>query len=283
MIRLIVHVGIILAVFFMQAGQAWSADTPLQTKTVADPPLGVIESQLLPIGYSGHEKLVYDVSWTGGIKIGELTLEVNSLPTIADGYEIRAAVSTKNGALNWIYPLEDLHVTKVKGAARLPYYYEIWQQEGYRYRAHRVIEYHQQNGYIRYMKNDRLDGEYYINGETNNEFSAFFNSRLMPLVVGSHFIVPTFADKRRVKVVVNVVAKEKIEQTAIGPVTAVAIMPVMTFRGLYDKRGDTVIWYTDDECRVPVRIHSKIVIGSLTAELRAYKNPACTRYQAGIK
>ena len=44
-------------------------------------------------------------------------------------------------------------------------------------------------------------------------------------------------------------------------------------------RGDTVIWYTDDDCRVPVRINSKIIIGSLTAELTAYENPACTLYQ----
>lgn len=53
----------------------------------------------------------------------------------------------------------------------------------------------------------------------------------------------------------------------------------MTFKGLYDKKGDTVIWYTDDECRVPVLINSKIVIGSLTARLAAYKNSACTRYK----
>jgi len=53
----------------------------------------------------------------------------------------------------------------------------------------------------------------------------------------------------------------------------------MTFKGLYDKKGDTVIWYTDDECRVPVLITSKIVIGSLTARLAAYDNSACTRYK----
>ncbi len=279
----IVHVGIMLAGLFLQAGLAWSTDATSQAKVIPGPPLGVIASQLLAIGYSGQENLVYDVSWTGGIKIGELALEVNALPGIAEGYEIRAAVSTKNGALNWIYPIEDLHVTKVKGPARLPYHYEVWQKEGYSYEAHRVIEYHQRSGYIRYMKNDHLDGEYHVNGETNNEFSAFFNSRLMPFAVGNRFIVPTFADKRRVNVVVNVVSTKKIEQTVIGPVTTVAIMPVLTFKGLYDKQGDTVIWYTDDECRVPVRINSKIVIGSLTAELRAYKNPACTLYQAVVK
>ena len=283
MVRLILHIGMMLACLFLQAAMAWSADNDSVGNTAPLPPLGVIEAQLLPIGYSGHEKLVYDVSWTGGIKIGELHLAVNAIPGIAGGYEIRATVSTENGALNLVYPIEDLHVTRVKGPNRLPYHYEVWQKEGYKYRAHRVIEYDQQKGYIRYMKNDHLEGEYHVNGETNNEFSSFFNSRLMPFTIGGQFVVPTFADKRRVNVVVHVVSPKNFDHTAIGPVKTVAIMPVMTFKGLYDKRGDTVIWYTDDACRVPVRINSKIIIGSLTAELTAYDNPACTLYHTAGK
>jgi hypothetical protein len=243
-------------------------------------PIGVIDPQLLAVGYSGNEKLVYDVSWSGGLKIGELHLEVNVLPEVEDGYEIRAFVTTKNGALNLIYPIEDLHVTKVRGPNRLPYHYEIWQKEGYNYRAHRVFEYDQNSGYIRYLKNEKVQGEYRISGETNNEFSSFFNSRLMAFDIGSQFVVPTFADKRKVDVVVHAVARKKFEDTIIGPVSTVEIMPVLIFEGLYEKKGDTVIWYTDDECRIPVRINSKISIGSLTAKLTEYENSACRLYSA---
>ena len=246
-------------------------------------PMGIIDPLLLPIGYSGHEKLVYDVSWTGGIKIGELHLDVNSLSGIEDGYEIRAFVTTKNGALNLIYPIEDLHVTQVKGPGRLPYHYEVWQKEGFKYRAHRVIDYDQDSGSVRYMKNDKLEGVYQIDRDTNNEFSSFFNSRLMTFNLGSRFVVPTFADKKRVDVVVHAVSGKTIDKTILGSVKTVEIMPVMTFKGLYDKKGDTVIWYTDDECRVPVRINSKIMIGSLTAELTSYENRACSRYHAVSK
>ncbi len=246
------------------------------------PQYGIIDPALLATGYSGREKLLYDVSWTGGIKIGELHLQVNSLPDCEDEFEIRATVTTKNAAINLVYPIKDLHVTKVRGPKRLPYHYEIWQQEGYKYRAHRVIEYNQETGAIKYTKNNKLEGLFQVGGETNNEFSSFFNSRLMDFPIGSGFIVPTFADKKRVEVVVNAISIKHFDETLIGPVTAVEIMPVMTFKGLYDKKGDTVIWYTNDECRVPVMINSKILIGSLTAELKAYENPACTRYQVAV-
>jgi Protein of unknown function (DUF3108) len=273
-------------VFFLLLGllpgtaSAGEAAASVAAKTV---PYGVIDPTLLPIGYSGREVLHYDVSWTGGIKIGELHLEVNRLEGTADEFEIRATVTTKNGAVDLIYPIKDLHVTKVRGPKRLPYHYEIWQKEGYRYRAHRVLQYNQEGGEIVYMKNNKLEGVFKIDGETNNEFSSFFNSRLMDFPLGGGFIVPTFADKKRVEVMVNAISEQLLEETLLGAVRTVEIMPVMTFKGLYDKRGDTVIWYTNDECRVPVLINSKIIIGSLTAELAAYDNPACSRYPAVAK
>lgn len=241
-------------------------------------PFGSIVPELIATGYSGWEKLSYDVSWSGGIKIGELHLEVKDLPEASDAYEIRAFVTTKNGAVNLIYPIKDVHVTRVKGPHRLPYHYEVWQKEGYNYRAHRVLEYDQANGKIQSVKNGKHITKYSVEGYVNNEFSSFFNSRLMDFTIGNKFIVPTFADKKKVDVVVHTVAKKRLEETIFGPLTAVEIMPVMTFKGLYEKQGDTVIWYSDDECRVPVLINSKIVIGSLTAELTAYENPACTLY-----
>ena len=162
-----------------------------------------IDPALLAIGYSGAEHLVYDISWTGGIKIGELHLEVTALAEGPDHYQIKALVTTRNGALNLVYPVHDLHVTRVGGPQRLPYHYEVWQREGYSYRAHRVTDYHQDEGLIVLQKNGEPAGEYRVDGPVNNEFSSFFNSRLMSFVPGAHFIVPTFADKRRVPVAVT--------------------------------------------------------------------------------
>lgn len=261
----------------------WAADTVALLNEEGSIPLGVIDPLMLPVGYSGKEKLVYSISWSGGLKIGELQLDINALPGAVGEYEIRALITTKNGLFNLIYPVNDLHVTRVKGEKKLPYHYEVWQEEGYNYKAHRIFEYDQDKGSVRYTKNGKLQGEYKIAGETNNEFSSFFNSRLMGFKIGKQFIVPTFADKKRVNVVVNVVAEKRFKNTILGPVATVEIMPVITFEGLYDKKGDTVIWYTDDECRVPVRITSKIRIGSLTAELIAYENPASVRYPGAIK
>jgi len=269
-----------LIVTLLVASHASGAAEEIQSSNglSRDLPYGVIDSRLLPIGYSGDERLEYDISWSGGIKIGELHLGITKIKDVEEGYVIRAYITTEGGLINGIYPVKDTHITHVRGRRRLPYKYEIWQKEGYNYEAHRLTEYDQEKGYIKLRKNNKNEGEYHVIGYVNNEFSSFFNSRLMSHEVGKKIIVPTFADKRRVEVVVNTVSKKHLEKTSIGPVSTVEVMPIMTFKGLYDKKGDTVIWYTDDECRVPVLIKSKIVIGSLTAKLAAYENSACSIY-----
>lgn len=245
-------------------------------------PYGNIEPELLSVAYSGGEFFRYDISYTGGFKLGELYLEIEKSEKVADGYIIHARVTTENGLLENIYPIEDLHVTKVSGPKRLPFHYEVWQKEGSSYEAHRVTRYEQEKGRVVYQLNDNPVEIFPISGTTQNEFSSFFASRIMPLITDKSFIVPTFADEKRIEVVVMVKGDERLKKTILGSVNTKVVEPIMTFSGLYDKRGDTVIWYTDDNCRVPVLINSKIMIGSLTGQLVAYKNTACPQYDGAV-
>ncbi len=243
---------------------------------------GVIDPSFVPVAYSGGEFFRYDISYTGGFKLGELHLALRKNSEKNDSYIIDARVTTENGIFSNVYPIEDVHVTKVSGTERLPFHYEVWQKEGYSYEAHRITHYDQEKYRLSYYKNDDPVQEFELSGTTQNEFSSFFASRVMSLIPGESFIVPTFADKKRIEVVVQVKEREKLKKTVLGDVETIVVEPIMTFSGLYDKRGDTVIWYTDDQCRVPVKINSKILIGSLTGKLVSYRNPACPDYNGAI-
>lgn len=271
-------ISLFLVIFLSSLGFC-AEKTDADVTSPVNYPFGVINPDLLPYGYSGTEELMYSVRWSGGVKIGELSLKVTKIENLPGEYEITANVSTKNGDVHLFYPVKDKFVTKVRGSQLLPYHYELWQKEGYRYRAHKVQTYDQENGIITRIRNGEVSRAWEVDGVVNNEFSSFFNSRLMDIKVGQPFLVPTFADKKREEVAVHPIREEVIQNTVIGDVSTIALMPIMKFKGLYDKRGDTVIWYTNDECRVPVLIKSKIVIGSLVAELMDYKNTACSRYK----
>ncbi|MDO9042387.1 MAG: DUF3108 domain-containing protein [Desulfocapsaceae bacterium] len=240
------------------------------------PPLGVADPALLSSAYGGDETFLYDVSWTGGIKIGELSLQIRRTASEQELFEIHARV-TDYGVFRFFYPVDDTFVTLVQGPERLPVRYEVEQKEGRGYKAHRLTLYDQKRGLARYRKNEEPEQQFVMAGKAHNEFSSFFFTRVLPFAPDTSVIVPTFADEKRHEVVVTPREWTHFEETLLGPVNVVEVLPRMTFKGLYDKSGDTVIWFTDDACRVPVRIRSKILIGSLTAELVAYHGTSCGR------
>ncbi len=233
--------------FFVYApavyGEEYKEDTFFkEVKPIVQPtydlqsiPFGQIQPSLAKIAYSGGEKFKYDVSWTGGVKIGELFLEIKEVLDEPDTYEISAKVTTDNGVFDFIYPVKDTHVTMVKGAQRLPFHYEIWQKEGRSYRAHKVITYDQKNGKIVKRKNKNPGREFRVNGITHNEFSSFFSSRVMSLEVGKPIKVPTFADNKRNEVVVETMRETLLKDTVLGNVDTLEVMPILKFTGIYYK------------------------------------------------
>ena len=241
-----------------------------------------MKPELMDIIYSGDERFRYDVSYSGGLKLGELHLSVLRSEKTGTSFDIHARVTTDNGVFSKIYPIEDVYLTRVRGPKRLPHYYEIWQKEGYSYEAHRVFKFRQKKGIILYQHNDKPVEVFTVKTPIQNEFSSFFASRLMDFVPDQPFLVPTFADEKRNEVVVMVRGRDVVKKTILGDVDTMVVEPIMEFSGLYDKRGDTVIWYTDDNCRVPVKVNSKLVLGSLTATLVSYANPFCPKYDGAM-
>ncbi len=235
---------------------------------------GVVLSRAKQTVFSGLEEMHYNISWTGGIKIGDLFLRLKQ--TGDDEYEIFARV-TDYGLFRFFYPVDDVFVTLVRGALKLPYRYDVLQREGRGSVTKRLSLYDQRGLSVRYTKNDFPEEVFELSGPVHNEFSSFYITRSMVLEPDNSFMVPTFADKKRNEVKVEVRGREDIN-SPFGRVKTLVVAPVMKFKGLFDKEGDTVIWMTDDSCRVPVKIQSKILIGSLTAVLDTYSNAACRRY-----
>jgi len=232
----------------------------------------LIDQEALATIYSGREKMHFSISWSGGIKIGDLYMTVTSVDS-GDGLAITARV-TDYGLFKFFYPVDDTFTTYIRGPMQLPYRYEVHQKEGRSMDVKRLTLYDQQNFSVLYRKNNNPQTAYAMDGTAYNEFSSFFITRALQLDPGRQEIVPTFVDKKRHKVAVKVFGVEP-RKTIFGTINTIKVMPKMSFKGLYDKDGDTVFWLSDDSCRVPVEIDSKILIGSLVAELVEYSNPAC--------
>jgi len=230
-----------------------------------------LDPQALAVIYSGREKMHFSVSWSGGVKIGDLVLTVTPNPS-GEGLIIKALIKDY-GLFKLLYPVDDTFITLVQGPLKLPSRYDVYQREGRR-KVHRLTLYDQEKFQVSYSKHENPPTLYSLTGPAYNEFSSFFITRALRLRKEEEQAVPSFVDEQRHRVAVKVFGKER-KKTIFGPRNTIKVMPKMNFKGLYDKNGETVFWLTDDACRIPVEIRSKILIGSLVAQLKEYSNPAC--------
>ncbi|KAF0218986.1 MAG: hypothetical protein FD174_2375 [Geobacteraceae bacterium] len=214
------------------------------------------------------EKLVYDMTWTG-IKAGTAIQEI-----IDDGDSIRV-VSTARSA-DWIsvfFPVEDRIesiLTKVQAPLLgLPRHFRMKIREG-NHRRDKEIIFDHEKGKARYI--DHLNGEKVvidIMQNTYDTYSSFYYLRTLKLEVGKSVFVNILDNKKLWNVEVQVLKKEKVD-TILGEVDTILIKPLIKSDGIFQKKGAIYIWLTDDARRIPVKMKTKVAIGSITATLVKY-------------
>lgn len=96
--------------------------------------------------------------------------------------------------------------------------------------------------------------------------SALYYVRTQELIVGQPISVDNYSDNKLYPLEVKVHKKERIRVRA-GEFDCVVVEPILRAAGVFEHKGRLWVWLTDDERRVPVMMKSKIIIGSIVAEL----------------
>ena len=216
------------------------------------------------------ERLVYDLTWTG-IKAGTAAQEYDELK---DTVRI---VSTVRSA-DWIsafFPVEDRvmsiltkHPLQLLG---LPLNFRMTVSEG-KTRRDREIIFDHSRGKARYI--DHLGGEKTdvdIGKNTYDAYSSFYYVRRLALQPGKPVFVSILDNKKLWNVEVQVLKKERLS-TVLGEVDTILIKPLIKSEGIFERKGEIFIWLTDDARRIPVKMKTKIKIGSVTATLVSASN-----------
>lgn len=210
------------------------------------------------------ERLEYDLKWTG-LKAGTAVLEIKK-----EGSNVIKIISTATSA-DWVsvfYHVDDRieSIGATSSNSIMPHHYRIKLKEG-KHRRDKEVIFDQKAGKVTYI--DYLSGEkqeFNISGKIFDPLSGFFYLRGMHLEIGKSVYLPVFDSKKILDVEIQVLRKEKIK-SSLGTIDTIVIKPIMKSEGIFLKTGDIFIWLTDDEKKIPVRLKSKVKVGSVTAEL----------------
>ncbi|MBJ6725918.1 DUF3108 domain-containing protein [Geomesophilobacter sediminis] len=212
------------------------------------------------------ERLVYDVSWTG-ISAGRTVQEAKVV-----GDEIRIVSTTKS--LPWLkvfFPVDDRIESYVMrsgagGKMGLPRIYRERMNEGRTHTDKQVFFDHRKQTALTKDYRGKSEKEDPIGNNTYDTLSAIYFMRGIEMIPGKSVFIEIFDCKRLWRTEVQVLRREEIT-TPLGTFKTVVVKPLLKSPGIFARTGDIHIWVTDDVLRLPVKMTSKVKIGSITATL----------------
>ena len=116
------------------------------------------------------------------------------------------------------------------------------------------------------------DKEYQIPPFVHDIVSAFYYVRTQDLKSkhkGDIIQLQNFFDEKTNDLAVRILGRQEIEVGA-GTFRCIVIEPVIVEGGLFKSDGRIMIWLSDDDRKIPVKVSAKIPIGSIDSELTAY-------------
>lgn len=210
---------------------------------------------------SVKEKFYFDIYWLG-MFVGKAVLEaVNENGTVTISSSVHSAP-----LISAFYKVEDFAESRVVNG--LPARFRIKQREG-KYRSDKETIFDQDGGkvtFLNYLNGTR--GDHDAGGKVLwDVISGFYYMRTKALEVGKPVSISVFDSNKFLNAEVNVLKREKVSVGDMKEVDAFIVQPVLKSEGLFQSKGEIFIWLTDDEAKTPVKVETKVPIGTVVARL----------------
>ena len=221
-------------------------------------PLRVVSQKALKV----PEKLLFNIIWGGWsfkwITAGQATLEL--LPTASPTEWKIQSLAWADGFFQTLYPVKDTVTSVIDSRGIYPLRFDKHLHEG-SYHAVISARYDQAAHSLKTQ-----DTTLAIEPFTHDVLSAFYFIRTQTLKVGDTLDLAAVSGKKKYKLRLLCHGRETVEVPA-GKFKTLIVEPVLKDDGLFKAKGKLTIWVTDDELHMPVKMQSKIPVGSIKAEL----------------
>ncbi|MFH1051177.1 MAG: DUF3108 domain-containing protein [bacterium] len=217
------------------------------------------------------EKLEYKVGYkfvtagTGYFQILPDPIEISGRTCYDIRFQVRSLES-----LEWLYKVRDTYRTVVDVHGIFPWLFEQHIREG-NYKRDFKANFDQINNYANTElkgKKKKIKVEPYI----HDIVSAFFYVRTLSLSTmpkDTILYLRNFYNDSTYSLGVKILGKQIVEVEA-GKFRCIVVEPLVVEGGLFKSEGQILIWLTDDDRKIPVKVGTKILIGFVGAELVKY-------------
>jgi Protein of unknown function (DUF3108) len=218
------------------------------------------------------EALSYELAWSG-ITAGRATLTIGGRTEVGGRLAVPlVADATSSRFVDAFYKVRIHAESLLDCRGRYSHRFVHRAEEGRR-RRDRVYTFDVEQQEVRREQAGEETQRFPLALPAHDPFTTLYEVRTRPLEVGRPLVLETFEGKRRWDVEVQVLRRERVTVPA-GTFDTIVVRPLLSFEGVFQQKGELLVWLTDDVHRMPVKMASTVRIGSVTAELTSFVRPA---------
>lgn len=220
------------------------------------------------VAFGYGERLTYNVGYKF-ITAGQAVMQVGEQPTTVSGrpcYNVRFDVRTTS-TFDKFFKVRDLYQTYVDVDGIFPWRFEQTVREGNYSRDFSA------NIDQRAHMAKTTDGSFKTPPFVHDILSAFYYVRALNLKgakQGQSFLLQNFYGKDAHDLRVRILGREQVKVDA-GTFDCIVVEPLVVEGGLFKNEGRIVIYLSDDDRKIPVKVSTKVLIGSIDGELVKYE------------
>lgn len=232
-------------------------------------------SQEITAAFKDGEWLQYRMSYSGFLKAGTATLELKEEDY--KGKKVLHAIGKgrTSDVVGWFFKVEDTYesyfdYTKVK-----PYLFKRKINEG-GFKKNKQITFNHDNK-TAYVEDLRKKKDSTISVSSPQDMiSTFYFLRsydTKKLKSGEEINVEMFFDEKSYPFKLRFLGYETLD-TKFGKVKTQKFRPIVQAGRVFKEQESVTIWITADDNKIPIKMKASLAVGSLRAELEAYKGLA---------
>jgi hypothetical protein len=218
------------------------------------------------------EFLRFEVSY-GYFAAAKSTLEISESSQQINGRNTMHIVGkgASSGALSWFFRVEDRYETFIDEEAILPWKFIRHVREG-DYALDREISFQQYKNNATVSQNGTIN--YKVAPNTQDLLSAFYYARTLEMEhvsIGQEFVIQTFFDREIYPLKFKFLGREVVK-TKLGAFNCLKFRPMVEKGRVFKEEEDMTLWVSDDTNKVPIRLKTDLLVGSIEMDLVEYKN-----------
>jgi len=229
-----------------------------------------------PKAYKAGEWLKFRISYSNFLNAGNATMQIKEVNHNGkQAYHIQGKGKT-TGVISWFFKVKDDYQSYFYKDNIHPYrFIRKINEGGYKKNKEILFDHHSKNATVKdYKKNTTKN--FTIDPGVQDMVSTLYylrNKDLRNMKVGDEVELSMFFDETTYGFKMRYLGRETIK-TKFGKVKSLKFRPVVQAGRVFKEKESLTVWVTADKNKIPLRIKASLAVGSLRADLDAYKGLA---------